>query len=84
MTKILIVSSDYDYGVCTFERSGISKESVYQKCIKNGGEYTEIIEENEIDFKSMEFPEVPKEFIDFLESEKDYDDSKHKNWFVIH
>ncbi len=86
-TKILVVSSGWDYGVVTFENSKLTKEEMFKKCIENNGSYTEKIledgEEMEIDFIAKIFPLVPKEFIDFIESEKDYDDTKHNNWFVI-
>jgi len=88
ITKILKVSSDYDYGVVTFEDSGHKREDVYKECVANGGKYTLVVNEEEgehieINFESFEFPEVPKEFLEFVENEKDYDDSKHCNWFVI-
>ena len=82
-TKILIVSSDEDYGVVIFEGSEFTKEQMYQKCLENGGRYTQTIDESEIEFEAREFPEVPQEFIDFMEEEKDYDQAKAKNWFII-
>ena len=82
-TKILVVSSDYDFGVVTFEGSEFTKEEMFKKCVENGGNYTQVIDENEIDFESRIFSEVPQEFIDFIETEKDYDDSKHKDWLVV-
>lgn len=88
--KILLVTTDGDYGACLFEDTiedatwpGIWDEA---KASKNGQLTKELEadgEMTEFQFEAHEFGEVDPKFIDFLRDQQDYDDSKHKNWFVI-
>ena len=82
-TKVLLVTGDDDYMAATFEASEHTKEEMFQKALDHGGRYVIDVEGQEITFRAYIFKEVPEEFIRFVEGQKDYDASKHTNWYIV-
>lgn len=75
--KILLITGDDDFAAATFEED-MSISQAVQK-INAGRDLGE-----GYDGKILEFGEVDPEFIDFIKNDiMDYDDSKHKNFYVI-
>ncbi len=82
--KILYVTTDGDYGATNFETTGLSYEQTYEKALANGGLLMEEYEGENYIFRAYEFGDVDPKFIDFVRNEiQDYDDSKHKNFYVL-
>lgn len=85
-TKILYISGDDDYHFLTFEQqSKFTLEQIIQICktTKDKPHRFDIDEDDYFDAELFEFNEVDKNFIEFIKSKQDYDDSKHHNWIVI-
>jgi hypothetical protein len=76
--KILFVSGDDDFAAVTFENEvGLKKA---KELLAEG----KPIEGEGFIAKVLEFGEVDQKFIDFISDEiQDYDDSKHKNFYVL-
>ena len=85
--KVLYVSGGDDYHFLTFEQQDESvKQEVIAKCESEPDKtHSFSIEEDDSYFyaKLIEFGEIDPKFIEFLESIKDHDASKHSNWIVI-
>lgn len=88
--KLIHVYSDGDYGVLEFEQSdlgGKPLKEVYDFVKEQGGSYTKEDEEgNEIfiiECHRFEGVVLTDAFIDFLNDQKDYDMSKHDDWFIV-
>lgn len=84
------VSSEWDYGACTFEDSEwFSKiPEVYKMAVNNGGTCTISIEEDdeqmEIDVKALTFGNVPDDFFEYVMNELcDYDMLKSTNIYKV-
>jgi hypothetical protein len=86
--KILLVWGDDDYGALTFENAHDSSpeglKKFEQKLIEAGGVYSEESDEGQFNAKIYEFEEIEPKFIEFVRNEiQDYDDSKHKNFYLM-
>lgn len=85
--KLLYVYSDDDYAALTFEQSELGKKSykeVYDFVFnEHGGSYENEEEGFTIDCYEFEGVTLTDEFIDFLNDKKDYDMTKHEDWFVV-
>lgn len=88
--KLIHVYSNNDYGAVKFEQSDLGKKplkEVYDFVKEQGGSYTEEDEEgNEgftIDCHKFSGVVLTDDFIDFLNDQKDYDMSKHDDWFIV-
>jgi len=92
--KILLVTSDYDYGALSFEefateeiKRKVWKEAFSQPNHKYSADASEIAETEEgleLDFTAYQFGEVDTKFIQFVRDEiQDYDDSKFTNFYEV-
>lgn len=89
--KILYVWGDDDYGALMFEQSKYSVEQVAEMCQETDSisiEYTEFVgefeETTQFNAKVYEFKEVDPNFVHFIKADiQDYDDGKHKNFYVV-
>lgn len=81
--KVLHVYGDDDYAVLTLQCDvKVSEEEAYQKAEESDDGVWEFADGCYAE--AFEFPgTVSKEFIDFLNDKKDYDSTKHEDWFVI-
>lgn len=86
--KILEVFGDDDYGVIHFESSPFGKMSYAEVFTvveeKYGGMYNEEGEEG-FNIRCWIFPGVllTDNFISFINNQKDYDITKHYDWFIV-
>ncbi len=89
--KMLMLSWFWDYTASKFEElfSPIDAVIVNGLWLEKDGDYTEKVfdyygEEFKAYLTLREFPHVPDEFLTFMFSEvQDYEDSKHKWFYVI-
>lgn len=81
--KVLHVYGDFDYAVLTLQGDvKVSNEEAYAKAEAEEDGVWEFAEGYYAE--AFEFPgTVSKEFIEFINAEKDYDSTKHSDWFVI-
>ena len=82
--KLLLISSDDDYGFLSYEQSSFTKEKVVKACEEEGGKV--YFEEDDYYFwaKLYTFKDVDPKFIDFIRNEfMDYDSAKHTDFIVV-
>ncbi len=90
--KVVEVYGDDDYGVVSFENSefgGMPAQQLYDFIESHHGihevEYNDETDEGGFIMKTHNFEgvTVTDEFLAFLADIKDYDSSKHHDWFVV-
>jgi len=83
--KVLYVSGGDDYAAWGFERKEFNYKEIWEKARKlknNIWIYSDV--EDAFEVQALEFGEVDKEFINFVQNKiQDYDDSKHTNFYII-
>lgn len=92
--KLLWVTSDDDYAALTFESSKYNNKDdlrrFWDEAKENGETTLTIIDDDDpecytdVYMKALEFGVVDPKFIDWVRYElQDYDDSKHRNFFIV-
>lgn len=84
-TKLLFICGDDDYNFITYEtQDEYSLKQIIELCENSESKsYSFDTSEGCFDAELHEFGEVDKGFIEFIRSEQDYDDTKHRNWIII-
>lgn len=86
MTKILFVTGG-DYSASEFERkleqSTATVEDFWNAAQTDGGFIEFEDDSGYFEFTALEFGDVDPRFIRWVQSEQDYDESKHRRFFVV-
>jgi hypothetical protein len=86
MTKILHVYGE-DYAALSFdnlvEKGEATAKELWAEANSAGRFLTHEDDEAYFEYKALTFGEVDPKFIDWVQSEQDYDDSKHARFYVI-
>lgn len=84
--KVLFVTGDDDFSAMMFEESAYTPKSVAESLESKGQDTADFeLTDGEIfTAKLYTFKDIDPAFIDFIRNEvQDYDDSKHKNFYVL-
>lgn len=82
--KAVFIYGDYDYSASMFENLGLDKQELFDQAVQNNGEF--LYNNGDIEFyvRALEFGDVDKNFLSFLEIEMfDEDHLKHRNYYII-
>ena len=81
--KILYVYGDDDYHALSYEGSGLTQAEVVRACEENGGSHEFEGDDYQFYADVITFGEVDPKFINWVKQFQDYDDSKHRNFYVV-
>jgi hypothetical protein len=87
--KLLHVYGDDDYAVLTLQQSDIYQaiwgHGLFNHAMEHGDKDGKLEFDTGCFIQAIEFPGVvlTDEFIEFLNDKKDYDSTKHSDWFII-
>lgn len=86
--RILAISGDFeDYSTLNYENAVEAGTIEPLKLWEQSYEAQQELEYNDNEtsfyYKAHKFGDVDPKFIDFVESQKDYDNSKHNNFYIV-